>query len=205
MQRLPSPLNDTIASTEDELRVPPRNAKRPLEEDEDEPSTSPRNKSPRLTMDKALENLSSFQIENARRILATELDTALSVKHDAEKALLDLLHRDGSVAVTQAERVQARHRKQEAEDTFHRVYERLHRPSQTLATMGNLKKSFDAHAICACEFERAQKEAQIAKNRLDQTQAHHDAALQSDWTDDCDLEVVWDMFMRSDRYGAESE
>ncbi|KAF4953541.1 hypothetical protein FGADI_5876 [Fusarium gaditjirri] len=204
-QRLPSSFFNATTSTEDEQRVPSRKTKRPLGGEEDEASTTPHNKNPRLTMENVLKNLSSVQIENAQRILAVELDTALSAKHDAEKALLDLLHRDGSVAVSQAERVQARCRKQEAEATFHRVYGRLNRPNQTLATMANLKQSFDARAICAHEFERAQNEAQNAKNRLDQAQARFDAALKSDRTDERDLDVVWDMFMGSDQNGEESE
>ncbi|KAF5268452.1 hypothetical protein FOXYS1_650 [Fusarium oxysporum] len=200
-QRLSYPLCKTTASTGDEKGVPPRSAKRALEDDEDETSSSPRNKSPRVTIDEVLGNLSSDRIETARRIMDVELDTALSVKRDAEKALMGLLRRDCPVAVTQAERVQARNRKQEADEAFRQTHERLHGPSQTLAAMSNLKKTFDACAVRALKFENAEKVAQTCKDRLDKAQVSHEAALKSNPIDDWCLEAVWDMFKRADSYG----
>ncbi|KAL5593558.1 hypothetical protein FOBRF1_012660 [Fusarium oxysporum] len=200
-QRLPSPLCKATASTGDEKGVPPRSAKRALEDDEDETSNSPRNKSPRVTIDEVLRNLSSDRIETARRIMDIELDTALLVKRDAEKALMDLLRRDCPMAVTQAERVQARNRKQEADEAFRQTHERLHGPSQTLAAMSNLKKTFDSCAVRALKFENAEKVAQTCKDRLDKAQVSHEAALKSNPIDDWCLEAVWDMFKRADSYG----
>lgn len=130
-----------------------------------------------------------------------ELDTALSVKRDAEKALMGLLRRDCPVAVTQAERVQARNRKQEADEAFRQTNERLHGPSQTLAAMSNLKKTFDACAVRALKFENAEKVAQTCKDRLDKAQVSHEAALKSNPIDDWCLEAVWDMFKRADSHG----
>ncbi|KAJ4049432.1 hypothetical protein NW756_006672 [Fusarium oxysporum] len=200
-QRLSYPLCKTTASTGDEKGVPPRSAKRALEDDDEETSSSPRNKSPRVTIDEVLGNLSSDRIETARRIMDVELDTALSVKRDAEKALMDLLRCDCPMAVTQAERVQARNRKQEADEAFRQTHERLHGPSQTLAAMSNLKKTFDAYAVRALKFENAEKVAQTCKDRLDKAQVSHEAALNSNPIDDWCLEAVWDMFKRADSYG----
>ncbi|KAL7758712.1 hypothetical protein ACKLNR_011139 [Fusarium oxysporum f. sp. zingiberi] len=200
-QRLSYPLCKTTASTGDEKGVPPRSAKRALDDDEDETSSSPRNKSPRVTIDEVLGNLSSDRIETARRIMDVELDTALSVKRDAEKALIGLLRRDCPVAVTQAERVQARNRKQEADEAFRQTHERLHGPSQTLGAMSNLKKAFDACAVRALKFENAEKVAQTCKDRLDKAQVSHEAALKSNPIDDWCLEAVWDMFKRADSHG----
>ncbi|KAF5690461.1 hypothetical protein FDENT_3845 [Fusarium denticulatum] len=197
-QRLPSPLHDTVASTKDELRDLPKGTKRALEDEEDTNSNSPQNKIPRVTIDEALANLKSDRIETARRIMDIELDTALAVKRDAEQALMDLLHRDCSMAVTQAERVQARNRKQEADEAFRRTHERLHGPSQALAAMSNLKKTFDARAVRALKLENAEKVVQTCKDRLDNAQANHEAALKSNPIDDWHLEVVWDMLERSD-------
>ncbi|KAF5610186.1 uncharacterized protein FSUBG_3418 [Fusarium subglutinans] len=202
-QRLPSPLHDTIASTEDELRHPPQGTKRPLEDGEETTSNSPQNKSPRVTINEVLGNLSSDRIEIARRITDIELDTALAVKRDAEQALMDLVHRDCSVAVTQAERVQARRRKQEADEAFRQTHERLHGPSQTLAAMSDLKKTFDARAVRALKLENAEKVVQTCKDRLDQAQVKHEEALKSNQIDDWHLEVVWDMFQRADTLGKE--
>ncbi|KAK2667683.1 hypothetical protein RAB80_016874 [Fusarium oxysporum f. sp. vasinfectum] len=200
--RLSYPLCKTTASsTGDEKGVPPRSAKRALEDDDDETSSSPRNKSPRVTIDEVLGNLSSDRIETARRIMDVELDTALSVKRDAEKALMDLLRRDCPMAVTQAERVQARNRKQEADEAFRQTHERLHGPSQTLAAMSNLKKTFDARAVRALKFENAEKVAQTCKDRLVKAQVSHEATLKSNRIDDWCLEAVWDMFKRVDVHG----
>ncbi|KAF5549815.1 hypothetical protein FMEXI_4066 [Fusarium mexicanum] len=202
-QRLPSPLHDTIVSTEDELRHPPQGTKRALEDEEDTNSNPPKNKSPRVTINEVLGNLSSDRIEIARRITDIELDTALAVKRDAEQALMDLVHRDCSVAVTQAERVQARKRKQEADEAFRRTHERLHGPSQTLAAMSSLKKTFDARAVRALKFENAEKVVQTCKHRLDQAEMKHEEALKSNPIDGWHLEVVWDMFQRADAPGKE--
>ncbi|KAF5714791.1 hypothetical protein FMUND_7172 [Fusarium mundagurra] len=197
-QRLPSPLHDTVASTKDELRDPLKGRKRALEDEEYTNSNSPQNKIPRVTIDEVLGNLKSDRIETARRIMDIELDTALSVKRDAEKALMDLLHRDCSVAVSQAERVQARNRKQEADEAFRQTHERLHGPSQTLAAMSNLKKTFDARAVRALKLENAEKVVKTCKGRLDKAQVNHEAALKSNPIDNWYLEVVWDMFERAD-------
>ncbi|KAF4499624.1 hypothetical protein FAGAP_4174 [Fusarium agapanthi] len=143
-QRHPSPLHDTIASTEGELREPPRGTKRRLAEDnEDESLKQLPKKSQRVAVEKVLWSISPFRIESGH----PELDAALVAKNEAEKALLDLLHRNRSVAISQAERVQARRRKLEAEEAFHQVYARLHRPSQPIVAMGNIKEAFDARAI----------------------------------------------------------
>ncbi|KLO83004.1 uncharacterized protein FFB20_04121 [Fusarium fujikuroi] len=197
-QRLPSALHDTIASMEDELRDPPQVTKRALEDDEDKTSNSTRNTSPQVTIDEVLGKLSSDRIETARRILDIELDTVLSVKRDAEQALMDMLHRDYSVAVTQAERVQARNRKQEADKAFRQTDERLHGPSQTLAAVSNLKKTFDARALRALKLENAERMVKTCKERLHKAHMNHEAALKSNPIDDCDLEAVWDMFKGDD-------
>ncbi|CVK86173.1 uncharacterized protein FMAN_06462 [Fusarium mangiferae] len=197
-QRQPHILHDTIASTEHELRDPSRGTKRALE---DATSDSSRNKRARVTIDEVLGNLSFDLIKTARRTMEVELDTALSFKRDAGKALIDLLHRDCSVAVTQAERVQTRNRKQEADEAFRQTHERLHGPSQTLAAMSNLKKTFDAHSVRALKLENAERVVQICKDRLDKAHANHEAALKSNPIDDCDLEAVWDMFKRDDGHG----
>ncbi|KAF5988748.1 hypothetical protein FBULB1_1303 [Fusarium bulbicola] len=197
-QRLPSPRYDTIASTEYELRHPPQGTKRALEDEEDTTSNSPQNKSPRVTINEVLGNLSSDRIESARRITDIELDTALAVKRDADQALMDLVHRDCSVAVTQAERVQARKRKQEDDEAFRQTHERLCGPSQTLAAMSNLKKTFDTCAVRALKLENAEKVVQTCKDRLDKAQVKHEEALKSNPIDDWHLEVVWDMFQRAD-------
>lgn len=197
-QRLPSPVHDTIASKEDELRDPLQGTKRAFEDEEDETQDSSRNKSPRVTIDEVLGNLSSDRIEIARRIMDIELETALLVKRDAGKALIDLLHRDCSVAVTQAERVQARNRKQEADEAFRQTHERLHRPSQTLAAMSNLKKTLDARSVRAIKLENAERVVQICKDRMDKAHVNHEAALKSNPIDGCDLEAVWDMLKRGD-------
>ncbi|KAF5227583.1 hypothetical protein FANTH_14732 [Fusarium anthophilum] len=200
-QRFPTPLHDPIASTEDELRHPRQGTKRALEDEEDMASNSPQNKSPRVTINEVLGTLSSDRIETARRITDIELDTALAIKRDAEQALMDLVHWDCSVAVTQAERVQARKRKQEADEAFRQTHERLHGPSQTLAAMSNLKKTFDARAVRALKFENAEKVVQTCKDRLDQAKMKHEEALKSNPIDNWHLEVVWDMFQRADAPG----
>lgn len=197
-QRLPSSVHDTIASKEDELRDPLQGTKRAFEDEEDETQDSSRNKSPRVTIDEVLGNLSSDRIEIARRIMDIELETALLVKRDAGKTLIDLLHRDCSVAVTQAERVQARNRKQEADEAFCQTHERLHRPSQTLAAMSHLKKTLDARSVRAIKLENAERVVQICKDRMDKAHVNHEAALKSNPIDDCDLEAVWDMLKRGD-------
>lgn len=183
---------------EDELRDPPQVTKRALEDDEYKTSNSTRNTSPQVTIDEVLGKLSSDRIETARRILDIELDTVLSVKRDAEQALMDILHRDYSVAVTQAERVQARNRKQEADKAFRQTDERLHGPSQTLAAVSNLKKTFDARALRALKLENAERMVKTCKERLHKAHMNHEAALKSNPIDDCDLEAVWDMFKGDD-------
>ncbi|KAF4438506.1 hypothetical protein FACUT_4781 [Fusarium acutatum] len=203
-QRLQSPLHGTITSTEDEHQVSPRGAKRPSEDEENEASNLPPSKSPRLTIDDVLGNLSSDRIETAHRIIAIEFETALAVKNDAEKTFLDLLHRDKSVAVTQTEKVQARNRKQEADELFRQVHERLYGPSRMLTTLRNLKKTFDACALCELRLERVQKKVQVAKVRLEKAQENHDDALKSNLTDDFVLESVWDMFKMSNGHGEKS-
>ncbi|KAF5552554.1 hypothetical protein FPHYL_8897 [Fusarium phyllophilum] len=202
-QRLPSPLHNTVASTKDELRDPPKGTKRALEDEEDTNSNLPQHKTPRVTIDEVLGTLKSDRIESARRIMDIELDTALTVKRDAEQALMDLLHRDCSMEVTQSERVQARNRKQEADETFRQTHERLHGPSQTLAAMSNLKKTFDARAVRALKLENAEKVVQTCKDRLDKAQVNHEAALKSNPIDGWHLEVVWDIFERADARGKE--
>ncbi|KAF5595052.1 hypothetical protein FPCIR_4677 [Fusarium pseudocircinatum] len=202
-QRLPSPLHDTVVSTKDELRDPPKGTKRALENEEDTNSNSPQDKTPRVTIDEVLGNLKSDRIETARRIMDIELDTALAVKRDAEQALIYLLHRDRSVAVTQADRVQARNRMQEANEAFRQTHERLHGPSQTLAALSSLKKTFDARAVRALKLENAKKVVRTCKDRLDKAQVNHEAALKSNPIDDWHLEVVWDMFERSDAHERE--
>ncbi|KAF5634030.1 hypothetical protein F25303_8934 [Fusarium sp. NRRL 25303] len=204
-QRLPSPLHDTIASKEDEVQDPPQGTKRAFRDEEDETSDSSQNKSPRVTIDEVLRNLSFDRIEIARRIMDIELETALLVKKDAGKALIDLLHRDCSVAVTQAERVQARNRKQEADEAFRQTHERLHGLSQTLAAMSNLKKTFDARAVSALKLENAERVVQICKDRLDKTHANHEAALKSNPIDDCDLEAVWNVLKKDDSHEKDFE
>ncbi|KAF5987345.1 hypothetical protein FCOIX_1051 [Fusarium coicis] len=202
-QRLPSPLHDTFVSTKDELRDPPKGTKRALADEEDRNSNSPQNKIPRVTIDEVLGDLKSDRIETARRIMDIELDTALVVKRDTEQALIDLLHGDYSVAVTQAEKVQARNRMQEADEAFRQTHVRLHGPSQTLAKMSNLKKTFDARAVRALKLENAEKVVQTYKDRLDKAQVYHEAALKSNPIDDLQLKVVWDMFERADAHEKE--
>ncbi|KAF5687766.1 hypothetical protein FCIRC_2206 [Fusarium circinatum] len=181
MQRYPFPCHDTVASPQDELREPQRGTKRLVEDNEDETLNPPLSESKRVALEKALGTLSPYQIQIVHRKMTDELDTALAAKHGAEKALLDLLHGKSSMPVSQAERVQARRRKLEAEEAFNQAYGRLHRPSQLVLAMGDIKETFDARAICALELERAQKEAYAAKSRLEQAQANHEAALKSNF------------------------
>ncbi|KAF5540622.1 hypothetical protein FNAPI_10442 [Fusarium napiforme] len=117
-QRHPSPLHDTIPSTEDELRDPPRGTKRLVEDNEDELLNPSPKKSQRVTAEKVLWTISPYKIGSGH----PELDAALVAKHEAGKALLDLVHGKDSMAVSQAERVQARRRKLEAEEAFHQLY-----------------------------------------------------------------------------------
>ncbi|KAG5787633.1 hypothetical protein H9Q69_013305 [Fusarium xylarioides] len=147
-QRHPSPVHDT--STEHELRDPPRGTKRLVEDNEEELLNPPPKKSQRVAVKKALWSTSPYQMGNGH----PELDAALAAKDEAEKALLDLVHRNGSMAVSQAQKVQTRLRKLEAEETFHQLYARLHRPSQPLVGTGNVKRP----SMLAL-YEHAQKEA----------------------------------------------
>ncbi|KAK2123762.1 hypothetical protein NOF04DRAFT_1349316 [Fusarium oxysporum II5] len=199
-QQVPSPHYETAASTEDDNRVSPRTAKQALEDDADEPWDSPRNKSPRLTINEVLGNLSSDRIETARLLMGIELDTAFSVKRDAKRALMDLLRHDCSVAGNQAEIVQARNRKQQADEAILQTHERLHGPSQTLAAMSNLKRTFDARAVRVLEFENAEEVTQACKDRLDRAQVNHEAALKSNPIDYWYLEAVWGMLMRAEAH-----
>ncbi|KAG5761071.1 hypothetical protein H9Q72_010817 [Fusarium xylarioides] len=147
-QRHPSPVHDT--STEHELRDPPRGTKRLVEDNEEELLNPPPKKSQRVAVKKALWSTSPYQMGSGH----PELDAALAAKDEAEKALLDLVHRNGSMAVSQAQKVQTRLRKLEAEETFHQLYARLHRPSQPLVGTGNVKRP----SMLAL-YEHAQKEA----------------------------------------------
>ncbi|PNP76989.1 hypothetical protein FNYG_09602 [Fusarium nygamai] len=192
-QQLPPPLHDTAASTEDELRNSPRGMKRLLEDNEDEALNPPMSKSQRVALEKVLGIVSPEQIEIVHRKWTAELDTVLAAKHAAEKALLDLMHGKGSKAVSEAERVQARLRKLEAEEAFNQAYQRLHRPSQFMVAMRNIKETFDARATCALKLERAQKEVYVAKSRMEQAQANHEAALKSNFTGDCDFQATLDV------------
>ncbi|EWG53379.1 hypothetical protein FVEG_11823 [Fusarium verticillioides 7600] len=189
-QQLPPPLHGTVASAEDELKNSPRGMKRSLEDNEDEALNPPMLKSQRVALEKVLGILSPEQIEIVHRKWTAKLDTVLAAKNAAEKGLLDLMHGRGSRAVSEAERVQARLRKHEAEEAFNQAYQRLHRPTQAMGAVRDIKKTFDARALCALKLECAQKEVQFAKSRMEQAQANHEAALRSNFTGDCDFQAT---------------
>ncbi|KAF5605858.1 hypothetical protein FPANT_1107 [Fusarium pseudoanthophilum] len=202
-QQLPPPPHDTVASTEDEVQNSPRGMKRPLEDNEDEAVNPPMSKSQRVALEKVLGILNPEQIEIVHRKWTAELDTVLAAKNAAEKGLLDLMYGKGSRAVGEAERVQARLRKREAEEAFNQAYQRLHRPIQLMEATRDIKKTFDARARCALKLERAQKEVQVAKSRMEQAQANHEAALKSNFIGDCDFQATLEVLEGSDEDGGQ--
>jgi hypothetical protein len=202
-QQLPPPLRGTVASAEDELQSSPRGMKRSMEDNEDEPLNPPMLKSQRVALEKVLGILSPEQIEIVHRQWTAKLDTVLAAKNAAEKGLLDLMHGRGSRVVSEAERVQARLRKHEAEEAFNQAYQRLHRPIQLMGAVRDIKKTFDARALCALKLERAQKEVQFAKSRMEQAQANHEAALRFNFTGDCDFQATLEVLEGSGEDGGQ--